>query len=693
VSATTLSSNGYTPKAKFDRQQVERHRASLRKDDEFVVLTEEEKEQFKILRYCAKQFEDACKARKPFETFDICWALFNGDMWNDRRPVWRASITINKIRAFITFMQAVMTDNKPRISVEPLVPGSEDASDLLRKLVDRDWDENQMQQVISTWVLYGLIWGYAFVKVTYDPYADGGRGKHCAVPIPPYRIYTNRTATCIEDAEFIVHVEDVTMGWIRRNFPDKAEAASTLRGIRLNDNSDADRNKDYVREGTLGNTRIQSAMDINGNIIMPQQPMSSPHATDEDRDTIEVAEHWMRDDSLESYERQVVENGRGKFQPVIKDGSYVMEVVGSKTIISEIDGQPTVVPVRRAKMEPVTEKAWRLKYPNGRLVIIAGGKILLRDIPSPFQIDGFPFAMWKDYDVGGFHGQGEPLPLRSCAFAINKIASQVFEILEKTGNPSWKVKKDGGVNLTAVKNRPGLVIAMDTPDALTPLEKPPIPQEFFSLYKLISDGMGEVSGVNESVKGALPAANTAFATMDQLQESGSAPLRLKVRNMETGISRIGKLRIQLIQQFDQGARPLRLTGDDLAAGVVEPASNVSVQFRKYSNADIQGQVEFGVVPISSLSTSPAGTWNKWMTLLDKKLVDPVWWHSKFRIEGYKSELPRMLKQQKQDADAEAALKKASKVGGNRTSPAKQASRRRLPPPSQSPTREENARVR
>ena len=32
-----------------------------------------------------------------------------------------------------------------------------------------------MQDVITVWVLWGLIWGSAFIKVWYDPYADGGR--------------------------------------------------------------------------------------------------------------------------------------------------------------------------------------------------------------------------------------------------------------------------------------------------------------------------------------------------------------------------------------------------------------------------------------------------------------------------------------------------------------------------------------
>lgn len=689
--AVVSPGNGLTPKADWDSRQ--RDKARARPTDEQFDLTPEEQEKYKILRYCAKLFEEARKAREPHDTFAICWQMWNGDMWSNHRPLWRASITINKVRAFITFMTAVMTDNKPRISVEPLVPGSEDAADLLRKLVDRDWDENNMQDELTLFVFYGLVWGNGFMKVTYDPYANGGRGKHCVAVIPPYEIFANRNATCIEDAEYIIHCQHQTMGWVRRNFPDKAKLVWRLRGVKTFDKNDTLRDKDFVKEGQQGEVgRIISAQNINGNIIAPSWSTPEPYGED-DQDRIEIAEYWLRDDTLESYERAVVINGTTKMEPVVgKDGMTEFTIVGTKQVVSEIDGLPTSIPIRQPKMKPVMETAWRLKFPNGRLVTTAGGRILLRDIPNPYQTDGFPFAMWKDYNTGGFHAQGEPLALKSCALAINRLASNVLEILEKTGNPSFLMKKGAGVNAQQIKNKPGMLIPVEDMEAIKPLEKPPIPHEFFTLYELLANSMGEVSGVNEAMKGSMPAANTGFAAVDALQESGSAPIRLKVRNMERGIARFGKLRIQLIQQYDNGSRPLRVS-TDRDPGVIDPASNINVQFRTYKNPDIQGQVEFGIVPISSLSTSPAGTWNKWMTLIDKHLVDRRWWHDKFRIEGYKTELPRMEKQEALDAAQQAAAKEKSKPGPAPKGPASKAHRARQAPPSNVPSRAQNAAVR
>ncbi len=648
-------------------------------DDE---LTEEESEQFKILRYCANLYDDARKAREPYETFDIAWDLYIGNVWPSKWPTWRAKITINKIRAFITFMQAIMTDNKPRIMIDPTVPGSEDAADLLKKLVDRDWDENDMQNKLAQFVLFGLIWGTSFMKITYDPYGNGGRGKHLATPIVPYRIFTNRTATCVEDAEYIIHVEEQTMGWVRRNFPEAAKRAWAVRGMRLARGRDRDR--DYIREGDVNETeRIISAQNVNGNITAPQYSSPNGEYQNEDGDTVEVAEYWLRDDSLEMYSRPKYVGGELQMKPMTnKDGSLVMEIVDQQAHVSEIDGQIFIAPVRKAKMEPVMETAWRPKFPNGRLVMIAGGRILLRDIPVPFQTDGFPFAMWKDYDVGAFWGQGETMALKDCAVALNRIVSQVYDILEKTGNPSFKLRKGSGVNAASIKNKPGSIIAMDDMDALAPLEKPPIPPQFIELFGLISKAMGEVSGVNEAVTGQLPASNTAFATMDQLQESGAAPVRMKVRNLESGITRIGRLRVALIQQFDDGQRPLRRPDHerevDEEGAVVEPASATQIDWQTYGKKDLQGSVEFGVVPISSLSSSPAGLWNKWMQMYDKHLIDRRWWHDKQRIEGYRTELPRMERQEAADKAQEAAAQAAKGKGKGKPGPAPSGNARRRP---------------
>ena len=631
-------------------------------DARATSLTVEEQSKYEILKYCADLYEQGRKARKPYETFDMAWDLYLGNVWPNRWPAWRPKITINKIQAIIHFMQAMMTDNKPRFSVDALLPGSEDAADLLRKKLDAHWDSSDMQSKVSLFSLFGLVWGTGVMKTFYDPYANGGQGQHVDCPIPPYQIYVNPGATCVEDAEWILHVHKKSLGWVRRNFPDKAAAAYNLRGITSIDAKDPQR-RDFVREGDSQEVqRIVTAQNVDGNITGPQISHPNPHYGERDQEECEIVESWFRDDTYEEFQRQAIENGKPKTEPITgKDGIYEMETVGYKSAISEIDGQPFMAAIKQPKQKPVMESAWRLKYPGGRLCMSIAGRLLLRDIPNPFQIDGFPFSTWKDKDVGSFWGHGETIAQKDCQIALNKVVSQIYNILEKVGNPIFKGQKGMGFNAQSIKDKPGNIIMMDDLKALEALEKPQMPREFIELYGLLDKAMPGLAGINDASMGKMSGENQSYAMIDSLQESGSSPVRLKVRNYETGLRRIGKLRLQLIQQFDKGQMPLR-EKVEREPGTVEPASEVETKFRFYKNADLQGSVEFNIVPISSLSTSPAAIWAKWMDLYQKHIIDRRWFIDKFQLEGWRTELPRLEKQEALEAKQQADAKQQGKPG-------------------------------
>ena len=683
-----------------------RDKAKERNDE--VALTPEEEEQLKTVRYCIKMLEEGIRARRPYETFDQCWASYIGDYWPSKRPAWKAAITVNKVRAFIHFMQAVMTDNKPRFQVAPLIQGSANAAGLLQKLSDRDWDENRMQKKTALAVLFGLIWGTGFIKATYNPMADGGRGRHEAFAVPPYRIYTNRTATSVDDesCRFIIHVEDQPLGWVYDNYPEKASVVSRYKGARVG--ADARENaRDFILEGTeKAGEPIESAINTGQQVVPPEQ-MHRKTGIDQydDHETIEVAEFWFRDETEEEYERQVIKDGVPQMEdaPDDENGLPQLEVIRWEPGLSPVDGMPVHVPVVGKKRVPVMEKACRKKFPGGRLIIMAG-PVVLRDIPNPFQIDGFPFAQWKDQDVGAFFGQGEPPALREMNIALNRTASQISVNLEHMGNVSLIVRKGSGINPRQLKNKPGSIIPVedDINNSIKQLEVKPVSEAFISFYELIETAMMRVAGLNDAFMGGISASNTAFATVDQLAEQAAAPIRQKVRNMEEMITRYGKLRIQLIQQWDEGKRPLReridnqqpepVMGPDGEVEVIQPAPQVEYQFREYTNADLQGQVEFQVIPDSSLATSPAGVFNRYMTLYDKHLVDRQAVHEKLRIDDSRAILARMAAQ-----DAAAAQMKGFKGGRGKPGPPPSRPARATPkkpgPVSQLPSRLANASVR
>lgn len=120
--------------------------------------------------------------------------------------------------------------------------------------------------------------------------------------------------------------------------------------------------------------------------------------------------------------------------------------------------------------------------------------------------------------------------------------------------------------------------------------------------------------------------------------------------------------------------------------VVPPAADVEVQFRAYKPEQLQGKVEFNIVPDSSLSTSPVGMYNRYMDMLKAKLIDPISWHEHFRIENWRTIVKRL-----------AAMQAAQSAGGGKSGPkprqARAQSTGRAAPPSNIPSAERNAIMR
>jgi hypothetical protein len=411
----------------------------------------------------------------------------------------------------------------------------------------------------------------------------------------------------------------------------------------------------------------------------------------DDNDLVEIAEFWFRDETTESYERQVMRNGKALMEEALDaDGNPIVHIKSWTQAISPIDGQPYMRPVYAVQMVPMMELARRKVYPNGRVVIMAG-PVVLRDIPNPFECDGFPFAMWKNVDVGAFWGQGEALNLKDPAIALNRVVSQIFDILAKIGNPMLKYKKGSGLETRTLQNKPGSIIPLDEMEALQPLQVSPLQPGFFEYANMIEKVMSTIVNLPDVSMGGSPGGNTPFATVDSLQESGAAPTRQKVRNMEEMITRAGTIRMQLIQQFDRGQRPLRERIDPVAPAPIYseetgelinvplPAAQTELKFTKYENADLRGPMEFSIVPDSSLSVSPAGVRNLYIQLFDKHAIDQQALLEKLNIDDAPAIIARMMKaQEAQQAAKQKPGPKPKPHSADSKHPAPAAPRSQIP---------------
>lgn len=687
------------------RAQQERKRLGQFDDDEDDELSPEEQQDLDITTYGRELLRQAVHARRPFETFEKSWDLFNGVMFPPGMPRWQGKIVLNKLRQIVLFLQASMTDNKPRLNIQPAMEGTEKAANLIDKLVDREWDRTRAQRAHSMACFFGLVFGTGVVKWGRDPYARGGKGANFCDPVVSYRLFFNPGATCVADAEFIIQCERKPLGWIARHFPEKYKKvkryAGTATGI-----EGAPTQRDLVQEGqpdVAGRYAIHTALSMDGHTV--RVPREGNTLRDlYDQNMVDVYEFWVKDDATEEYDRHKVVKGVPQMEPVRDDeGQYVIERTGKmKAVPNPINGQPMLMPETRVKMRKIMETAKRAKYPNGRTFVMAG-PVLLRDIPNPYEIDGFPYADWRDVDTGSIWGQGEPLQLKDANIGLNRSVTMLYNNLNLGGQLSWLVSKTSGINPDQLKNRPAAVFAVDGPinEAMKAVDRPQVSGEFINLFNVLDKTLPALAGLNDAITGGAAPVNVAFATMDQLLEQGAAAIRLRVRNLEYMYERSGEILVGLVQQFPDND-PLRIEetpesryeygepdedGERQVIAIVQPRSAVEIRWEHYDRSMIQGRVEVKITPDSTLSTSPAGLFNKLITLLDKKVIDQQYVLEKLNLEDGREVLLRMR--------AQAALQsEMKKKPGPKPKPAAQKEARAKPaPPSHGPTPASLAAVR
>jgi hypothetical protein len=217
----------------------------------------------------------------------------------------------------------------------------------------------------------------------------------------------------------------------------------------------------------------------------------------------------------------------------------------------------------RNKMATLVE-LWDRQEDGRKHVTIMANGVLLRDTESPFQHNRYPFVKFIDYVIPScFWGMGDIQQLESLQDFINKRRGQTQDILRLTANPPLIVDSDSGVNPKAITTRPGIMIFKSRGSDVRWLQPPQIPAALFEVQELDKKDFDAISGIFDVTQGRRPVGIEAASAITELQEAAQTRLRLKVRNMEVSLERIGEQVVSLVQQFYDEQRTIRLVGTNL----------------------------------------------------------------------------------------------------------------------------------
>lgn len=251
------------------------------------------------------------------------------------------------------------------------------------------------------------------------------------------------------------------------------------------------------------------------------------------------------------------------------------------------------------------EETHKLKYPNGRRVIIAGD-VLLYDGENPYKDGNFPFREWRCYDMPNqFWGMGEVEPLMSIQKEICELYDDIIENAHLMGNPVWILDKNSGVAQGSLTNRKGLVVRKN-PGTEVKREAPAgLPAYIQNIVNDLKYDVQVVSGVYDATRGERPTSITSGVAIQALQESSQGRIRLKTQDLETVLSDLGGMWVHRIQQFWKLPRTIRIMGGEYNQDVSEDTlvQGQPVKFEDVIGDEVDGDFDVEILTGSTMATN------------------------------------------------------------------------------------------
>jgi hypothetical protein len=472
---------------------------------------EQSVEDRKTVKMVEQLFSTAKRARMNVDKDWIeNYKFFRGKQWKEKRPSYRHSEVLNFIHAAIQTIIPILTDSRPTIETIPENPSDFEFSQIMTQVLRAKWDRDGFAQIVAEAIIDACIYGTSISEQPWNPDLLQGLGDYEFKTVDPIYCYPNPNARDINgtDNDYFITAIPKDLNELKRKYPSKAHLLKS-------DLSDIDMAKTAKLD--MDDFRIRSATD-NLSLVQGERVQDQ-----EMPDQVLELTLWINDNGLIEEE----------IEQKTKDGK---KIKGFRT---------------------------RKKYPNGRKIVIAN-KVLLEDEENPYLDGKFPYAKLVDYIMPReFWGQGEVEQLKGPQMLINKLMSYTMDILSIMGNPVWKNPTGSGVFSDSLTNEPGLVV--DYVEGFEPRRErgADVQASVFQAFDRLRDVFDTISGVNEVTQGAQPR-NASGVAIDSLMEAAQTKLRLKGRNIEAWLTRVGQQFGSRILQFYSVPRIIRITENENA---------------------------------------------------------------------------------------------------------------------------------
>jgi hypothetical protein len=469
--------------------------------------TPEEKRAIKLVN---RLFEKAKKHRAKYdERWMDYYKMFRGKQWKEQRPTYRHSEVINMIFQHIQSVVPILSDARQRFEFLPEEPTDLEFARILDQVAESDWVRGNWSYRLTEILYDAHFFGTGLAEICYDPKARDGLGAPDFKSVDPLYCFPDPDAFDVnERCGFFIYAEPMDIERLRKKWPDKAQwIKSDLMDLMNEDKTDI--------------TEIKYRSPVDSTVAITGQNTDIYKGQDK---ALEIT-CYIKSDEVEEIEKKTFDEATG---------------------------------------EPRIEYEQRLKYPNGRKIVLAGSVVVF-DGPNPYEDGLFPYARFVNYiDPRTFWGISEVEVLESPQKTFNKLVSFALDVLTLTGNPVWIVSTDSDVDADNLFNRPGLVIEKAPGSEVRREEGVQLQPYVLQLIDRMREWFNESGGSQDITRGVKPEGITAASAISQLQEAAQTRIRQKSRNLDACLQASGQLYKNRVLQFTTAPQIVRVTNDQAA---------------------------------------------------------------------------------------------------------------------------------
>ena len=447
--------------------------------------------------------------------------LIEGEQWTEEDITliedYQAQLTINFVFPVQETRVAQMTENITQVEVLPRDAADDAFAQEIDGFLIHEWERQGWSNVFAVTLWQVGAHSTAFIKTYWDIHAEGGRGAVKLEPINNYDLFLHPKAKIRDGklvSKFLIHRFDMTRNQIIQAYGvDPVEAPVDI------PSRPAPKGKDTLTSAILGE-------DATDTIFTTGKP-STRSVTDDSRepdfvpakDTFEVWECWYMDDAL----------------------------------------------IETEEFDDVERQQAQLKYPNGRIITVANGRVVY---DAPNQLGFFPFVpITERPQVNKIYPKSTVNHMKDPQKELNRRRSQLSDHADLCCNPIMVIDASAAVEQDSDIRAPGTKIVTQgfsmAPDGgvryLTP---PPLGREVGEGIVLSQQDMEIISGIHEVSQGDDPEQARSGIAIKELKQSARTRTTWQSDNNDVGLLQVYRNVISMYLDFVDAAIKYRFTDPD-----------------------------------------------------------------------------------------------------------------------------------